>query len=1022
LPAPDDVACKVTYTDPSTGNPIPPVIVTQKDLQIQPIDLLYLVRTESQPAMGELDDRILNHVLNTQSLRPDTPIQLLYTERIEDKISFFELSALVGHWRSLILRSQPLKSSDITLPTANVQGQELVFCDRSRVTAIQTALTDLLSTELTAFQTQLEPLIANPVANRDAILNGIDTTIDDFIGLMQSLNRFGLPQSGWGIAVDQRRQVFETLIAQVKALTNRWEARLASFNTQLAEYDALPPETADAVRIERLKDLERLVASVPSGEPPVVPDEYRTVVVTQFDLFADQLMGFQNVLSTSTRSIATLLSQIKALLPMTQFEVEPFELKDTEDRLLTFAADLLAIAQSVGRDAQKRLDTVTAQLTLHDNSANPSDHVKALQTAAQALLGDDFKLIPEFELAPAQANGWQNAFAASQSGELFRHLTDTVGIDFPADDWLYGVARMRDALWMLTRQWQLGEFQGDDAGSPVFAKLHMDTTQLTKYQADGHSPEAFENDTPLESKVERRPIPFTQGNQTIALDLRLLMGRQWLKLTRSLPSGRDYARDFCDRYPIALPNPNNPADALVCAHLETWQTVASAAGRRMDGYSLYTYLKTDPAHHAYDGMTVDAADQATLDTQAAKFIQWFERLYNQPPVEDAWVPDRLEYQFACSAPTQSGEQVFVADEYYQGHLDWYNLNIDPNSDGLGPIEPPAPDPQTPITQTLIPDPVIFDGMPNTRWWAFEDRRTNFGDIKPDTTDIAKLLLIEFGLVYANDWFLVPFTLPVGSIAKVRGLVVTNVFGERTWIEAAGAGADDSWQRWSMFTINTQGDADELADTSLLLLPTVPKIQESSPLEEVLLVRDEMANMVWGIEKTVPMVSGDSKSGGEAATELHNLYQRLLDGQLAADPSLSNPIIYNADLRYRVMTTVPENWIPFIPVHREGDNREVQLQRAAMPRILEGNPNRPRKIRPRTTLLRQGLDQKQAYYLHEEEVPRAGVRMTQSFQRTRWQNGRVVVWLGVHKETGRGEASSRLAFDRLESLTTARENA
>jgi hypothetical protein len=29
-----------------------------------------------------------------------------------------------------------------------------------------------------------------------------------------------------------------------------------------------------------------------------------------------------------------------------------------------------------------------------------------------------------------------------------------------------------------------------------------------------------------------------------------------------------------------------------------------------------------------------------------------------------------------------------------------------------------------------------------------------------------------------------------------------------------------------------------------------------------------------------------------------------------------------------MTTVPENWIPFVPVHVDGDNREVQLQRSA----------------------------------------------------------------------------------------------
>ena len=34
-------------------------------------------------------------------------------------------------------------------------------------------------------------------------------------------------------------------------------------------------------------------------------------------------------------------------------------------------------------------------------------------------------------------------------------------------------AEVRDPLWLLTRQWQSGEFHGDDAGSPVLAKLQL---------------------------------------------------------------------------------------------------------------------------------------------------------------------------------------------------------------------------------------------------------------------------------------------------------------------------------------------------------------------------------------------------------------------------------------------------------------------------------------------------------------------------------------------------------------------
>lgn len=365
-----------------------------------------------------------------------------------------------------------------------------------------------------------------------------------------------------------------------------------------------------------------------------------------------------------------------------------------------------------------------------------------------------------------------------------------------------------------------------------------------------------------------------------------------------------------------------------------------------------------------------------------------------------------------------GEKVYVADEYYHGHLDWYNVDVDRGSPGLGDVGGDGAAPPGAETQTVIPAPVVFEGMPNTRWRAFEDRKTNFGDIDAGTTDLAKLLFIEFGLVYANDWFLIPCTLPAGTVAAMRGIAVTNTFGERYWIEPAGRGPDDAWQRWSMFTVNVKGRVGEAAETSLLLLPTVPKIQEGAPLEVVLLVRDELANMVWGVERTVPLASGGAKPGAEAAAETLAFYRRELEARLGAAPPPPAP--YRAKIRYQVMNTVPEHWIPFIPVHVENDNREVQLQRASLPRILEGDPDPPAKVRPRTVLLCEGLDRapQTPYFLHEEEVPRAGVRITQSFQRTRWRDGRVFLWLGVRKQTGRGEASSGLAFDQIVDVPPA----
>ena len=87
-------------------------------------------------------------------------------------------------------------------------------------------------------------------------------------------------------------------------------------------------------------------------------------------------------------------------------------------------------------------------------------------------------------------------------------------------------AEIRDALWMLTKQWQMGEFRGSDAGSPVFAKLLLSTTRLTKYRPAGGAAQLFDASIPLETKVERRPVPLHRQLHSLALALRLSMATQ----------------------------------------------------------------------------------------------------------------------------------------------------------------------------------------------------------------------------------------------------------------------------------------------------------------------------------------------------------------------------------------------------------------------------------------------------------------------------------------------------------------
>lgn len=562
-------------------------------------------------------------------------------------------------------------------------------------------------------------------------------------------------------------------------------------------------------------------------------------------------------------------------------------------------------------------------------------------------------------------------------------------------------AEVRDALWMLTRQWQMGELHGDDAGSPVLAKVQLSQATLDGFQARDAPATALDPAVPLEAVVERRPLDVFGAGGLGAIDLRLAIGRRFIK---SIPA--PYRAALIAQWPFVAPDPVDAADTDRVAHLEVWATLRAIAGRALDGYRLYEHLAAVPGNTPWGAVTVLDADKPALVRAGERLVEFVNGMFETTDADVAWDPSHLEHRFTVTAPVEDGDKRLLADEYPGGKLDWTSFSIDPaGARGSGKWSDPI---------CVIPTNTRFDGMPDSRWWAFEDGRTNLGDVRADTTDLARLLHVEFALVYGNDWFTIPVELPVGVIAKVEGLVVTNVFGERLWIEPAGRGLDDDWTRWSMFGLDIKGTDPVPADLSLFVPATLLHQSESEPLEDVMFVRDEIANLVWGIERVVPLATGTGRRGAEIADEALAHRRRLASpGGAAAAPTAA------AAVSYRTMNTVAENWIPFVAVHVKNDVRETQLQRAAMPRLIEGLAT-IQKVRPRTSLLRHGLDVPTAhpYFVAEEEVSRAGTQIAISYQRTRWRNGPPIVWLAARRQTGRGEQSSGLSFDQLEPTPPA----
>jgi len=546
-------------------------------------------------------------------------------------------------------------------------------------------------------------------------------------------------------------------------------------------------------------------------------------------------------------------------------------------------------------------------------------------------------------------------------------------------------AEVRDAMWMLTRQWQLGELTAEDAGSPIDARLVTRKLTVDRVKLGDGAPEVYDDTIPLEAAVERETVPFTHA-------LRVQAAQYFLRL--HTPALRT---KYLPRYLAKFAFPQN-ADADFRGQVDGLNFYLATRRSCFDGEQALTAIA---AGTFMDDVPVDGGDRPVMQGFLDAFAGWLDRQYLQPTVTSpaVWSSSRLSYPVAAAAPNDGDKQLSLsAPRYEGGRLDWYSFEVDAQAVALNVAdETHVPPPPTAEAISFLPVTATFKGMPSARFWEMEERQVNFGALDAQTTDQLLLVFAELGLVYGNDWFVVPYKLPVNTLCEVESLIVTDVFGERLLIGASDEGEENNWQRWSLFNLSNRGEVGSY-NRQFFLPSTVGATQESDALERVQFARDEIANMVWAVEEVIPDATGRGINGDDAADKTGVL----------PEPIVGSP----ATIRYVLGTTVPENWIPFLPVERPGSSQDIAFQRAAMPQL--GVPPRD-VIRAKGVLLNEP---QLPWFINEEEIPYAGTIVTRSYQRVRWYDGRTYVWIGRQRETGRGVGSSTLRFDQIEPVETA----
>ncbi len=551
-------------------------------------------------------------------------------------------------------------------------------------------------------------------------------------------------------------------------------------------------------------------------------------------------------------------------------------------------------------------------------------------------------------------------------------------------------ARIADPLWMLARQWQVGELAGEDAGSPMLTTAVVDHQPVGEFRVGKGVVQALEENSTLEAQIECEDVYAGPSRPRLAA----VLGAHLLRLAAQGGADAGLTKRLRRTYRLAVVPPTGLPDDVrdPRGSLE----LELLARRAFDGLALAAHLRAvldaAGAHGApAPPKPVDPAlgDVRVPDSLAARFLADAESLVQRPGGGAVWDVERLEYRFSVAAPAFAGGTVLTAQGYPGGHLDWSDVDV-----ALAP-DPPLGTGARSQRVRSVAVPVQYPGMPANRFWEIEDGAVSWADLDGGPTDLARYLVGSYAVLFGDDWSLLGVDLPRGSLTQVRSVTVLDSFGRTIDVPATAAsdhvreGEARAWRFWEL-----SGDPSPArGEAPLLLLPAaLPPHELGRPVEEVSFLRDEVANLGWAMERVVEAPSGRRvvRSGGPRP-----------------DPGQAAPAgDAGGAWRYDLATPVPANAVPLVPVRLSETDPSIRFQRGRIATSADGSRGAVGLV----------LVPDRRLLLHEEEIPGGGIQVSRAWESCRAPDGGLLLWMSRRKRPGRGPRAPGLRHDVVTPTT------
>ncbi len=276
----------------------------------------------------------------------------------------------------------------------------------------------------------------------------LDHLIDTASGAILNMALFESNQTGVGFMQQAINNMYDSVFNKLNVVIDRWERKNTDYIALMGEYD--PSGDVD-VQTELLRKAERIIRAEGTFPSPALStyksnlDGYKS----DFDTLLNKLKSLKTNNKPTTMQFITDCDNI--IKDIGTYDVLAFDkennrndLKTEKQSLLLLKEDIAQLLENIRSFAHDKYDETQTAIGEATATIVISDKINAYLAAAKKLFGEEVLVLPRFKMDETQAMEFDNSYQTSEN--LLDFVKTLESRPFPTDDWLGGVARIRDKV------------------------------------------------------------------------------------------------------------------------------------------------------------------------------------------------------------------------------------------------------------------------------------------------------------------------------------------------------------------------------------------------------------------------------------------------------------------------------------------------------------------------------------------------------------------------------------------------